>query len=263
MAGLFITCCNTPKEEVHWSTAMLTPADNIERYSIWTVPLDACLRGESCANIPRSQISIDNISFAVSNEREWVIGGLSYGAARENGEEKDKAHAEYCSVRMANLNRFLDKDTNLGVKHWAPRFFDGGIAGHTRVTADCQLFGIPAGENLIDHCVVVRLGQTLRFLCRYPSFEVIKVVESESLGVLGLKEYLGEDLVLPDVFGEGDLVFAFDSVPEERPDQMTLTLSVPVEYESWSRFDWVELLNPDGILPVKRNIEGSVTAHFE
>lgn len=150
------------------------------------------------------------------------------------GDLQEEGYKEYRASRLSNLSKALKNDVNLLKEYNAPAFYDAEIYGTFSITANCPLFGIPAGENLVHHCRVIYIDKESHFICSYPNFDI-------------LNRYSGVDFPLGDYFPQGaalpsfkELVFGFDSVPPEKPEHYTLTVTIPISYESWTRFEWMQ-----------------------
>ena len=158
---------------------------------------------------------------------------------------------EYKGTRTAALRAVVEKDESVGRSYWAPGFYDCCVASDVSVTADCTLFGIPAGGNLIDHCIMTAVDRRSHYICSYPDFVPIGLWKENML----LANYLAKGNALPTM-GEF-AAFIFDSIPEDMPERFKMTISIPIQYNSWASFDWTSLNNIP-LLSENRSLEDSI-----
>lgn len=167
----------------------------------------------------------------------------------------------YKKNRLTSLYETVEKDTNINVDYYVgpafydhyigPGFYDCSIASEVIITADCPMFGIPAGENLLRHCKTMAVDIRSHYLVSYPDYLPLGVWEEG----MSLGSYLAVGNVLPQI--REFVVFAFDTIPEDMPESFTLSVSIPIHYSSWESFSWTESYGRD-LLPEKRSLDASI-----
>lgn len=158
---------------------------------------------------------------------------------------------DYKGMRTAALRAAAEKDPSIGNSYWGPGFYDCCIISDITVTADCTLFGIPAGDNLVDHCRMTGVDKRSHYICSYQDMVPIGLWKEN----MPLASYLAKGNALPVM---GDFAaFTFDSIPEDMPESFILTISIPIQYNSWASFFWT---SPNNIplLPQSRSLEDSI-----
>ena len=126
--------------------------------------------------------------------------------------------------------------------------FDGGITSSPAVYADKTLFGLTAGENLIDYFEVYRL--LTHYLFCYPEY-TLKCSFAN----------LDVEMPLSELYSPGTMLlpacnFRFREIPSEKYESLTLTIDIPVTAESVFKF--LRNYDPDLVL-IDTVISGSVT----
>lgn len=159
-------------------------------------------------------------------------------------------------IRVQALQEAVDKDENVGTDIWGAAFYDCGISSDISVSANCDLFGIPSGENLVNHCLTLAVDHMSHYIASCPDFLPSGTWENG----MPLSNYLAQGNALPCM---GDfIVFAFDSIPEDMPNRFTLTVNIPIHYTSWESLPWTRT-NGKPLLPEDRVLEASVEVSFQ
>lgn len=155
---------------------------------------------------------------------------------------------DYRDEVMKDVISYVRKDKRWIKDYSGPNLIDCGIRDEVRVYADTVLFGLPAGENLIDHFIVE--GNSL--LCSYPDYQVLNLVKRGS----SLKDLFVPGTVMPDLLNA--CFFHVSSYPEVVPKEFTLTVEIPIDATDWDEFDW--MVRTEKYIPLEnqRTLVGSV-----
>lgn len=154
---------------------------------------------------------------------------------------------DYRDEVMKDIIHYVLKDRRWAVDYTGPNLLDCGIQGEVSVYADKELFGLPAGENLIDHCIV----EESLLQCSYPDYQVVKLVKKGAL----MKDFFSPGIALPYM---RNVRFHFDSFPESVPDEFTLTVEIPINATDWDSFWWTARTENYVSLDNNRTLVGSV-----
>lgn len=243
-------CCKPsslrPDDRTVFEQVLLAAPDNLVSWDISMIDNASVNWDSSVSPVPVESVAAEKLAFLVRQERRSNL--LNKGGHDEAARE---AYASYLTERVSSLQDFVLSDPNIPQKYYAPGFFDCGIADDISIFADCLLFGKPAGTDISEHFMVLNTDKRVRFSCLYPSLELVQVWTRPT----PLPDYLKKGQIVPN----GDFfVIAWESLPEDMPSVFHLTLRVPVSYESWLRFTWIEKSGEYERLPEKRNIEGTV-----
>ena len=190
------------------------------------------------------EVSINNFSFDV---------GLSHEPYLIPSYEKSNEAWDYINNRLTTINeRIKDESPDL---YYGPVWFDCRISSAVRIEANCTLFGKEAGSNLIEFFDIKDLGLHSRVICTYPDYSPVKTLPNNKPLDTNLNEYLAPGNALPNF----TMKLCLKSIPAERPEQLTLTMQIPISYDSWRRFSWIEGTVHFG---TDRVLEGSINIHF-
>ena len=136
---------------------------------------------------------------------------------------------EYRDDVMKDIIDYVHKDKRWVYDYTGPNLVDCGIQGEVLFYADTTLFGLPAGENLIDYCEVE--GGFLQ--CSYPDYQVIEYIGRST----PMREFFSRGTALPNMNPIG---FHFSSIPMVVPRSFSLTLEIPIEITDWDSFAWTK-----------------------
>lgn len=232
-----VSCRKGDEEYFRRSTSLLLCPDNLYGFII------------DIKNTPNSDSPILIIS------PEWN----SFILPKEYDGKAVDSKNDYILSRLSNLNKEVKVDKDIPSQYAAPYFYDASIEESCVVTADCCMFGEDSGVNLSDHFEVLDVCNRSHYLCEYPSFKL----KSKWDKGISLSDFLSKGLAVP---GFEYFEVAFKYLPEEKPSEVVISVSLSIEYESWDRFDWTYRNLNSGesytLLPNKRTITGSVKIAF-
>ena len=238
---------NADKEETGIGVAGVAVPDNLAG-----IQLTLASASESQKNYQPTVISNpvdrEDFAFCLSATRSIIL-------TEEYLEEYYDDIWNFKGIRTQALQEAVDKDKNIGTIYWGAAFYDCGISSGISITADCDLFGISSGENLVDHFQTLSVDHWSHYIASYPDFQPSGVWEKG----MPMGTYLAEGSALP-CMGEF-IVFTFDSLPEDMPNQFTLTISIPIHYTSWESLPWTST-NGKPLLPEDRTLEASIEVSF-
>lgn len=146
------------------------------------------------------------------------------------GPDEKGAHSywtDYIEERFMNLAPIVTKDPDFVAMHFdAPAYFDAGVKDEVRVYSDKIMYGLNAGEDLSEHVIMYNISSHSNFNASYPDLRYLgKVVPGDKI-----RDYFK---VGGAIHGTEDYL-TFDSIPNDMPDEFTLTIEIPVELnESW------------------------------
>lgn len=132
--------------------------------------------------------------------------------------------------RLKSIVQFTKKDPSFMRDYYAPAYVDAGIMSEVTVHADKSIFGRPAGEDISDHIIVARPDKNAIIKASFPDF----VYLGKNYDGMPLREYFQ---VGTAVHSDYCTILSFDRIPDDMPDDFTLTMKIPVDLnESWLTF---------------------------
>ena len=209
-AGLHInvyggSLCDKAEDKEGWKTLCWTNIDIMEEED----------------TILEKLITYENLQIGFAENIKHNAGEYSYSP--------DSLRRQFQDVPQ-DINKTIRKNMDI------PAFRKGaGVAicalcridGSVRIVADKSLFGREPGTDISDRFLVTATMPYVRFC--FPSFEAVKS-ESQSLE-MRLNQYFVKDMVFAASRRyQGLYEIAFAELPEERYENLTLEISLPVTF---------------------------------
>lgn len=138
--------------------------------------------------------------------------------------ELHKAFTEYCSERTAFIQEayYRYKQETGNVNYEMPYLFSAYVDGIVKITSDKTLFGKQPGENLIAYFDVVS-----KPACVVCGRETPRLL----YGFQDAKPQCFADYCVKDAWFQPDYKIRLSQIPDEKYEDVTLTISFPVSRE--------------------------------
>lgn len=156
--------------------------------------------------------------------------------------------SEYTKDRLSGITSFIRNDDDYKKQHnYAPYYFDVGVLNPIRVYSNTPVFGIPAGEDISEHVIVVDLSVRNMYCASFPDFNFIR----RNKKGMNIRDYYEPgSAILSDW-----VIFSFDRIPDDMPKELTLTIEIDVVLnDSWFNFPWYHLIDKSNYKPITDKI---------